>query len=910
MDFQPDISDVKNLLHRAVYDGRETTTLKEMARQLSSYGRSVSWIRGRGSESLVAQARFREQFDAIENCFLPLHYDSSGSSSSSSYSSGSSSSSSSSSSSDRSSDSISSDRSRDSIGSDRSSASLRSGSPGALLNKHFIFFSQDIEALKSMNDNHSKTIKSLAKIAYALQDHDTLGASARAFIKSYETAKSERSFKPKIFMDKAKGKQQEVSSLALLYPVGTKEKVEQINTLIRPNRENLISLASDKDPENLKSEIIQFCRDMDKHFIVTIGRSYSFIDKKVASAIMVNTLFEILKVVEDSNPQNYREIFLLVSNQMRDQHTDLPLGVFYEHPEYIRALTLADPDKEMLKDIFQSVQKMVRINVNGSEQLKSVYISLAHSAIRLISQDEFENHLGQAFRLLDHELAKVFLDVRNSEMSLQEASLFPSKTFDKKRVSEDQGLGGDGEIPKNSGKVFLSEDFLSYAIEIIRENGNYPLAELYISVSPDTDEAIKEIRDLAVSENFDEMIASLIVRFNISDADKREIIDKMYMQGNLSAIHKIYGNGWEEVARDLFYLRAVQGQKIPVKEILLKCFLNSEYEDFIKFVDCLENTGFSQKVAAGPNNLQNYLNYLKTHEVIPAISELREFVAVSGALVVRFPSPRVQQMMYDEYKERTGSASYEEQQFNYGNIRKERVLSVLYSIQKEGGICDLSGAYAALRGNLETRSKSADEGGATVTYITGRYSQFRLLAFEALKSPDITPGLVRIEESAIQFIDEEIVYDGRHPIEAKICELTKLQFTWDSGGSLEWLHTQPPDDPGAWFNQMHIGDDFTRLLRMEVGKNDAVQIGEFKRRVAEFYWKGAHLMPTARGNAQTMLELHQLLYLSKELPLPIPARKTVMPDCIALCCTKQKFVDVYYASCWEELADDSEAVKK
>lgn len=86
---------------------------------------------------------------------------------------------------------------------------------------------------------------------------------------------------------------------------------------------------------------------------------------------------------------------------------------------------------------------------------------------------------------------------------------------------------------------------------------------------------------------------------------------------------------------------------------------------------------------------------------------------------------------------------------------------------------------------------------------------------------------------------------------------------------------------------------------MKVDLQDPQSIKQFEGKVAEFYWKGVQLMPTVRGNSQTMLELHYMLYKINGLEPPTLSRYTVLPDCIALCSTLDEFKE-RYDSCWDK----------
>ncbi|MCB1107225.1 MAG: hypothetical protein KDK76_03925 [Chlamydiia bacterium] len=249
----------------------------------------------------------------------------------------------------------------------------------------------------------------------------------------------------------------------------------------------------------------------------------------------------------------------------------------------------------------------------------------------------------------------------------------------------------------------------------------------------------------------------------------------------------------------------------------------------------------------------------------PSLAETKvyfdRFIQEGLPLIARFSDPIHQSHVYQIYgKDYT---SYEEQQFTFGNKRHQK-LTEARQMLKDNPQTSLDQIFNHF--NPEDRKINY-----SATPIGARYGRFFHLANRMIEEENCNPNnptsIVWLENS--QFRD--------YP--------------------MHWFHALKNEEEAKFLDGME--KEFTFLVNFPLNKADPQSIQEFKSRLASFYWKGVQSMVTARGNSQTMLELHQLLHLVHGLTPPVISRNWVLPDCVALSMDHDLFVNKYYNECWE-----------
>ncbi|MCB1119745.1 MAG: hypothetical protein KDK65_07280, partial [Chlamydiia bacterium] len=242
------------------------------------------------------------------------------------------------------------------------------------------------------------------------------------------------------------------------------------------------------------------------------------------------------------------------------------------------------------------------------------------------------------------------------------------------------------------------------------------------------------------------------------------------------------------------------------------------------------------------------------------IQEIRHFFFLLGCLISRFPEPRNQQEVVMLYGK--AGISYEQQQYHYGQRRFDIVTQVLSDLQAGTLEPNLKDVYRALAPNAEWRDEPA------TTPLAERYEPFSRFAIPTLRQGN------------------EQIYEGQ-------AALTSLSSDVDYRGVV-MHHTKPAWPLDAWLDQLGLAADFAELATLTVtSKHD------FQDKVASFYWKGCQLMPTTRGNSQTMLELHYILYALHGFQPPAVDKEVALPDCVALTTTREDFISNHYRYCFE-----------
>ncbi|MCE5318858.1 MAG: hypothetical protein LLG04_16040 [Parachlamydia sp.] len=408
------------------------------------------------------------------------------------------------------------------------------------------------------------------------------------------------------------------------------------------------------------------------------------------------------------------------------------------------------------------------------------------------------------------------------------------------------------------------------------------LAKLLVKHDP---AALEKLVHQCVSANLESFLGEILKETGNSltsltwlTPDKMtEFSEKAYKNGNLSLMKMLNPDAWQEKAVNLFEKEFKELPNEKKSDKLIQFFLNSDIADAKKFSTLLKGRGFDDQ-----------------------LNQAVDFMDKQGRLIARFPNPLDQQEMHEKYCPRDPVTkekiypNYEQQQVAYGNGRHKEVAKIVEGLKKDKSQ-SLESVYFKLKKPSENL-RGADINSQTA--IGGRYAMFKTLAFEKLAqgrdgaTNDVK--LMRGNEVQVTF----------HTEDQKEVKLTAFKPLSKGGETnIAFYHTAPPaatpGTPPPWLSQMGISEDWNEILQMNVDKNDAASMQKFTDKVAEFYWKGVQLMPTERGNSQTMLELHNVLYQYHGLTPPAASRNAVLPDCIALCSTLEEFKSERYATCWD-----------
>ncbi len=297
-----------------------------------------------------------------------------------------------------------------------------------------------------------------------------------------------------------------------------------------------------------------------------------------------------------------------------------------------------------------------------------------------------------------------------------------------------------------------------------------------------------------------------------------------------------------------------------IEHTLYSMVLNSSYPEAVSFL-----AGISADPRFG--------------EHVETIKGVEAYMQKGGCLIGRFPQPEHQVEMHRTY----GSAhvDYVAQQRAYGGSRHEAARAMadeLSASKSSGQPLKLSDVYTSLQGGSD-RTRWRDEEGVFDTPIAARYRMFTRFAVETLK--ETGSPIIRYED----------------PRAHKSEQLTCL-FLNSGPNVISWMHTSGADTEG-WLDRMGMSRDFDSIVKMDIDPNNPADVKRLQQKIARFYWKGAQLAPTERGNAQTMLEMHYILYAIHGIQPPPVSKELSMPDCVALSMPIHKFVGEYYEQCWD-----------
>ena len=417
----------------------------------------------------------------------------------------------------------------------------------------------------------------------------------------------------------------------------------------------------------------------------------------------------------------------------------------------------------------------------------------------------------------------------------------------------------EGVVPNLELKMerAIREESLDLAMWLIEKSG---------------EEVLNRLVKTCIDTNLDHFLIKILnaKQYCMSEQQRELYSTQAHAHGNLSLMKVLNAAAWKESALSRF-------KEIPKDEVdskLVQYFLNSNIEDFRVFLDLLMD-----------NQLIN--RDLRSH--------ISVFANTGGRLIARFPDRKTQQTMYEEYGKSKGYANYEQQQVQYGTERSKVVSQLIEELRRDPSK-SLESVYKQLNGNKPWRTLPC------ITPVERRYAPFKKNAFEKIKQgktgrfPHVSGSDERLSEAQISFP----VKDGQSIKLTSFGSMSNYSQYYPELRGLLIQHTKLLDsenDP-KWLEQLGISEDWQELVQMDVDMSDSGSVAEFKRKVAGFYWKGIQLMPTDRGNAQTMLELQNILYQLHGFQPPAPSRAVVLPDCIALCSTYDEFIDLY-DSCWD-----------
>jgi hypothetical protein len=419
----------------------------------------------------------------------------------------------------------------------------------------------------------------------------------------------------------------------------------------------------------------------------------------------------------------------------------------------------------------------------------------------------------------------------------------------------------DAVIELNNGKIPNIDSVINRTIE----ERSLTLAMLIVKHDQNS---LQTLINKCVDGNLEVFLNDIInaTGHTLTSEQISQISHQTHVQGNLSFMKALYPNSWKENAAALFKMIPDEAKS----DKLTQYFLNSDIADVKEFSTLLRKQGSI------------------TEDQFRRASEFQDN---GGRLIARFPSPADQKAMHAEYGQKF--ANYEQQQLAYGNKRFEVVNQTLAEIRGDKSK-SLESVYIQLKGGKPSEDPFWRDYGAD-TPIGERYAKFKSLAHEKLvqgrdgQKPDVL--LRRGNETQITFTTAD----------KKTVELTSFgPAARTASPHLSFFHTNPlgsQDDP-RWLDQLGISQDWKELITTTVDVKNPDSVKDFQNKVAAFYWKGVQLMPTDRGNSQTMLELHYILYRLHDLQPPAPSREALLPDCIALCSTMGEFVN-RYSSCWD-----------
>lgn len=417
----------------------------------------------------------------------------------------------------------------------------------------------------------------------------------------------------------------------------------------------------------------------------------------------------------------------------------------------------------------------------------------------------------------------------------------------------------DGKLP-NKGSFMdraVREHDLDIALFVVKHEGNA---------------VVEELIGKMVEGNLENLVNDILIKTGqtLSEVQIANFCKKAELQGNLSLMKVLKPSDWKDQA--LLEFKSVP--KEAKTEKLMHYFLNSNIKETDEFV------GFIKE-----NNLISE----------DLLKEFTKFTATSGRLISRFPNPLEQKEVHAEYGK--NYIDYEKQQEGYGNNRLEVVNELITALKKDPAK-SLESCYLKLITKAPIDNQVAVtnpwRNGTSFTPIMNRYSMFKKLANEKFsndyesKNVSLDPAKNSVNISYTSSIGESF-------------KLTTLTAHSGYEAALSFLHSEPtskdPVNP-QWLDQLAISEDWNEIVNMTVDSGNQQSMRDFKNKVAEFYWKGVQLMPTDRGNSQTMLELHYTLYQLKGLEPPALSRYAILPDCVALCSTLEEFQD-RYDGCWD-----------
>lgn len=409
--------------------------------------------------------------------------------------------------------------------------------------------------------------------------------------------------------------------------------------------------------------------------------------------------------------------------------------------------------------------------------------------------------------------------------------------------------------PKKLKKFIKLEDIVSSVdVEKYRDISHI---KVLVSVSDDPQARIYELLNAAIKANNESLVSAIIEEYELDISNKRETyLNKAFDQGNLTLMRMLSPDQWKD--RVIAEFETLVDDKTKVTDKLQDFFLNSNLGDLKELTNQLGDRYPSTQVE---------------------IDQVLEYASTGGTLIARFPSPDEQHYALGTYGIKSGFRTYRTQQFTYGARRFEKVSEVL-QLLRENPDLSLSEVYQKLNGGKDWRDRDARTGMGEV------YSRFVPLILPYFKAEEVSSEGFQVSSSGILHFTEGEEKENL------------VGFRRDSPNFIDWTHPDPKKGV-HWLERIGISEDYTNLVNAKVDLDNPGEVNAYKKQLAEFYWKGVQLMPTMRGNSQTMLELHQMMLMLKGIQPSPPSREWVLPDCVALCKTKQEFIEKFYGQCWD-----------
>lgn len=354
-------------------------------------------------------------------------------------------------------------------------------------------------------------------------------------------------------------------------------------------------------------------------------------------------------------------------------------------------------------------------------------------------------------------------------------------------------------------------------------------------------------------------------------------VESASLRGQLSLLKALIG---DQAIRD--HARHLLSSSADLEQAVIKAYLNSDYKEVALLIKELKGALQPEQRDAG----------------LKALQKAQSFIDGPGKLIARFASSWHQNNMYSMYGKDRGFANYEEQQQKFAEGEYAKYQQVMKGVTTEGW--SLLTTYKNLmkaRGSEANFANWRLSVGADRPYTTEigtHYARFRHIGNAMLQ--EAKEGSARVKLAN----DPENSYEVRHTLKnGKEITIVTVQLSrLDCAGEKlrpQWIHCD-----GSLIPEIlpELSDVFDELKNPK----PTMSLEERKEKLCYFYWLGAQVVPTVRGNSQYMLEMHQMLGEINGIDIGPPAREWVLADCVALSMPYSEFRDHYYSKLFEKAA--------